>query len=77
MVSILQPDQKIAFPDSDVDFVVVGEPENTVFELINALELGKQDFKEIDGLGFRKNGKAVLTGKRAMIEDLDSLAVSS
>ena len=38
--------------DSDVDFVVIGEPENTVFELVDALELGKQDFKEIDGLGF-------------------------
>ena len=59
--------------DADVDFVVVGEPENTVFELINALELGKQDFMEIDGLGFMKNGKPVLTGKRAIIEDLDSL----
>lgn len=56
-----------------VDFVVVGEPENTVFELVNALELGKQDFKEIDGLGFIENGKPVLTGKRAAIENLDSL----
>jgi len=59
--------------EPNVDFVVIGEPENTVSELINALELGKQDFMEIDGLGFRKNGKPVLTGKRALIEDLDSL----
>ena len=59
--------------NSDVDFVVVGEPENTVFELVNAFELGKQDFKKIDGLGFREIGKPVLTGKRAVIEDLDSL----
>ncbi|MGD0646034.1 MAG: radical SAM protein, partial [Candidatus Bathyarchaeia archaeon] len=59
--------------ESDADFVVVGEPENTVFELIGALEFGKQDFVKIAGLGFRKNGKPVLTGKRAIIEDLDSL----
>jgi len=59
--------------NSDVDFVVVGEPENTVFELIAALEHKKSNFKAIDGLGFRMNGKPVLTGKRAVIEDLDSL----
>ena len=59
--------------DSEADFVVIGEPENTVFELIDALELGKQDFSEIDGLAFRKDGKPVLTGNRAIIEDLDSL----
>jgi magnesium-protoporphyrin IX monomethyl ester (oxidative) cyclase len=57
----------------DVDFVVIGEPENTVFELINALVEGKQDFSGIDGLGFRKNGKPTLTGKRAVITDMDSL----
>ena len=32
--------------DSEVDFVVIGEPENTVFELVEALEAGKQDFSE-------------------------------
>lgn len=59
--------------NADVDFVVVGEPENTVSELVDALEQGKRDFKGIDGLGFRENGKSVLTGKRAVIGDLDSL----
>jgi magnesium-protoporphyrin IX monomethyl ester (oxidative) cyclase len=59
--------------DSDVGFVVIGEPENTVFELINALDAGKQDFNSIDGLGFRKNGKPTLTSKRAIISDMDSL----
>jgi len=59
--------------NSDVDFVVIGEPENTVSELIDALELRKKDFMEIDGLGFRKNGKPVFTGKRGIIEDMDSL----
>ena len=52
---------------------MVGEPENTISELVDALEHGKADFKDIDGLGFREKGKPVLTGKRAVIEDLDSL----
>jgi anaerobic magnesium-protoporphyrin IX monomethyl ester cyclase len=56
-----------------VDFVVIGEPENTVWELVEALEAGKQDFEGIYGLGFRKKGKPVLTRQRALIEDLDSL----
>jgi anaerobic magnesium-protoporphyrin IX monomethyl ester cyclase len=59
--------------NGDVDFVVVGEPENTVSELVDVLEHGKRDFSGIDGLGFRKSGKPVLTRKRAVIENLDSL----
>ena len=59
--------------EPNVDFVVIGEPENTVFELVDALESNEKDFSVIDGLGFRRNGKPVLTGKRAIIEDLDSL----
>ncbi len=59
--------------NADVDFVVIGEPENTISELVDALAEEKQDFKGIDGLGFRENGKPILTGKRAVIEDLDSL----
>ena len=59
--------------NADVDYVVVGEPEHTISELVEALALGKKDFGVIDGLGFRENSKVILTGKRAAIEDLDSL----
>lgn len=59
--------------EPNVDFVVVGEPENTVSELVDAFASGKQDFKSIDGLGFRENGKPIITGKRAFIENLDLL----
>jgi magnesium-protoporphyrin IX monomethyl ester (oxidative) cyclase len=59
--------------ETDVDFVVIGEPENTVSELVDILEVGKQNFGAIDGLGFKQNRKPVLTGERAIIEDLDSL----
>ena len=52
---------------------MVGEPENTISELVDSLENGKSDLGSIDGLGFRKNGNTILTGKRAVIENLDSL----
>ena len=56
----------------DVDFVVVGEPENTISELMSTLEQNS-DFKEIDGLGFREKNQSILTGKRPVIDDLDTL----
>jgi anaerobic magnesium-protoporphyrin IX monomethyl ester cyclase len=59
--------------NSDVDFVVIGEPENTVFELVDALERDSGGFKEIDGIGFVKDGVPVFTSSRGVIEDLDSL----
>ncbi len=57
----------------DVDFIVVGEPEKTVFELVEALEAGKKDFRNINGLAFWQNGKPTHTSPRSIITDLDSL----
>jgi anaerobic magnesium-protoporphyrin IX monomethyl ester cyclase len=59
--------------NADVDFVVIGEPENTISEVVEALEVGKHYFKGIAGLGFREKSKVVLNAKRAIIENLDSL----
>jgi anaerobic magnesium-protoporphyrin IX monomethyl ester cyclase len=59
--------------NSDVNFVVIGEPENTVFELVDALEKDAGGFKEINGIGFVKDGVPVFTSPRPVIEDLDSL----
>ncbi|MDR0373042.1 MAG: B12-binding domain-containing radical SAM protein [Nitrososphaerota archaeon] len=58
---------------SEADFVVVGEPEITLAELVLALEQKKTDLASIDGLGYRKNGKVVLNRRRDVIEDLDTL----
>jgi magnesium-protoporphyrin IX monomethyl ester (oxidative) cyclase len=57
----------------DVDFVVIGERENTVLELVNGLESGIKDFGGIKGLGFVKNGKTIINQLRPPIDDLDSL----
>jgi len=59
--------------DSEADFVVVGEPEVTIDELVEALQNKVSRFNKIDGLGFRENGKVTLTAKRAFIQDLDPL----
>lgn len=55
-----------------VDYVIRGEGELAMVELIEAL-LGKRKITEVKGLAFRKNGKIVLTDERPKIEHLDSL----
>lgn len=60
--------------NSDIDFVVRGEPEYTMLELIGALEKDRtEDLKKIEGIGFTKNGKTVITSPRPEIKDLDAL----
>jgi magnesium-protoporphyrin IX monomethyl ester (oxidative) cyclase len=58
----------------NIDFVVIGEPELTVFELASVLENGKEaNLEKIRGIGFIKNKKTVITPPRPVIQDLDSL----
>jgi magnesium-protoporphyrin IX monomethyl ester (oxidative) cyclase len=57
-----------------VDFVVIGEPEETVLELASVLEQGKKDeLKKVKGIGFIENGETIVTASRPFIQDLDSL----
>jgi anaerobic magnesium-protoporphyrin IX monomethyl ester cyclase len=55
-----------------VDFVVKGEGEQTLLELVRALQNGKKDFSAIQGLGWKGNGKNILNEDRDFlnIEDL-------
>lgn len=54
------------------DFVVRGEGEETLVELLNALESGT-DTSSIAGLAFMKDGEAVVTRTRQVMRDLDAL----
>ena len=58
-----------------VDYIVIGEGEKTVVELmavLNSNDLGK--LSEVKGIGFKKDGKLVINPPRELIEDLDSIA---
>jgi len=67
-----RPEECLAQPS--IDFVVIGEGERTIFELVNTLEEGNtQNLKNIKGIAFLKNGKTVITPPRPAIQDLDSL----
>ena len=55
------------------DFVIIGEAEHTLLELVNHIENGDKEYSAIQGLAYIKNGKAIKTIGRPVLKDLDSL----
>ncbi len=58
--------------NSHIDYVVIGEGEETIKELLGVLER-KKDKTEVKGIAYLENGKIVYTPKRAPITDFDGL----
>ncbi len=56
----------------EVDFVIIGEGEFRFKGLVRALREGK-DFSEIDGLGYKENGKPKINPVKGYIQNLDNL----
>ncbi len=56
-----------------LDFVIVGDCEHTLLELLEELKRSAPDFTQVKGLAYRKDGKAVLNPRRPLITDLDEL----
>ena len=59
--------------EGPVDFVVIGEGENTMLELVPVLLNGVPEFDHIAGIAYRKDNSIIRTGFREFIQDLDSL----
>jgi radical SAM superfamily enzyme YgiQ (UPF0313 family) len=55
-----------------VDFVVLGEGEMTIRELLHAIH-EKRDVEQVEGIAFLRDGKVVKTGPRAPLTDFDLL----
>lgn len=56
-----------------VDFVVRGEGEETIKELVEAIEKGRKSFDDIKGVSFMKGGKVKHNKDRPGIANLDDL----
>ena len=56
----------------NVDLIVLGEGEETIVELVNNID-SEDRWKEIKGIVFKDEGKAINTGLRPLTEDLDSI----
>ena len=57
---------------SFIDFVVVGEGEKTIIELVNSI-LNKSDFSNIKGLTHKKGKEIIRNEAREPIQDLDAI----
>ncbi|MEQ8225007.1 MAG: radical SAM protein [Candidatus Eremiobacterota bacterium] len=55
-----------------IDFVVTGEGDVTVVELLDAIE-GRRHFDSVKGIVFKSDGNVTVTQERERIKDLDSL----
>ena len=64
------PEKTMANPY--IDYAVVGEGENTLWELVQGLR-DKTDPAKILGLGYKKEGQPVFNPERPVIENLDDL----
>lgn len=65
-------DEALRENDPYLDFVVRGEGETTLVELLDCLN-GGGNLKNVKGIAFRQDGTPAATAKRALITDIDSL----
>ncbi|MFC1943492.1 cobalamin-dependent protein [Chloroflexota bacterium] len=65
-------DALTSYPDV-IDFVIRGEGEETVVELVNSLQegLNYEQLAKIRGLAYRKDGKVIATQPRPFLSNLD------
>ena len=56
-----------------IDFIILGEPDLVLRDMIIELEKGGNNLGRIRGIGYRENGKVVITGKADPIMNLDEL----
>jgi len=66
-------DQYELYLKQGADFVLLGEAEQTLLELVGSLESGRQDYISIAGLAYTENGAVIKTSRRAVMKDLDAL----
>lgn len=62
--------------EKGADFVILGEGEITLLELLKTMELG-EDAAGIEGVAFLQNGQSISTGKRPVMKDLNLLPFPS
>jgi radical SAM superfamily enzyme YgiQ (UPF0313 family) len=57
-----------------IDFIVMGEGEETAVELMHALAAGRTDHESIAGLAWRQDGEIRINPRRARHRDVDEIA---
>ncbi|MCK5493878.1 MAG: cobalamin-dependent protein, partial [Candidatus Omnitrophica bacterium] len=56
-----------------VDFIVRGEGEHTLLELVQEISNLSKDFRKVKGIAYKVNEEVIITSSRPLIDNLDSL----
>lgn len=67
------PEPDYFMQKTGADAIVIGEGEETIQELLAALE-SQSPLKEVEGIAFNENGKCVTTPRRQTISDVDTIS---
>jgi radical SAM superfamily enzyme YgiQ (UPF0313 family) len=59
--------------EEGADFIILGEAEMTLLELVKAIESAETDFIPINGLAYKKGNAVIKTQKRNVMKELDEL----
>ncbi len=66
------PEPEYFMKKTEADIVVIGEGEETIIDLCNAISEGR-DFSTVPGIAFRAGSKIQVNERRPLIKDIDSL----
>ena len=66
-------EETLRISEGAVDFVARGEYDYTVRDLVRCIREGRNDFENIQGISFLKNGQYISTPDRPLIDNLDEL----
>ena len=66
-------DQFENYLNEGADFILIGEAEHTLLELIQSINDDQNDFSSIQGLAYKKNGNIIKAPRRSVIKNLDEL----
>ena len=67
----LYPEETLS--QGDVDIVILGEGEQPVLDLVNYMDKGIPDIRDICGLGFKENGSLSINQNRPVMKNLEDI----
>ena len=66
---------KVTLARNGIDYVIQGEPEYIIRDLVGSLDCPQESWRKVPGIGYRENGGIRLNEPYPFVEDLDSLPV--
>ncbi|MEO6668585.1 MAG: radical SAM protein [Ferruginibacter sp.] len=65
-------DQFERYLENGADYIIIGEPEQTLLKLVEAID-NNADVSTIDGIAFIQNGNTIKTKRSSVLKELDSI----